>query len=309
MVRTVGGAGVIQFPWNIYYRFGHGVAAKHWDSGVYADHSLTKLQNFESWRGFNADVHEVFPQRDSWSTLLDDWWNIRARPGQKLSVAMPLWPDNATVNTSPGSNWTTFTNLLEDGDIVRLGWEMNLPSWHHAITSSNRTAWVSAYKNAHAAIKAANPNVLVCLNLNEGPSQASGVSNTQIIDDLAGYFDILAVDFYWWYGVADTDSSWSDRITRDGGLEWHLNKAKSLGVKLSVPEWGIASTATEGTGDKAFFIDKMVRWFADNAADVHHESYFNDDTNSDGHYIYPTTLNPVAAAAYKSDYSTFHTGV
>ncbi len=232
------------YPWNLFYRFGAGVApkAQGWASGVYIDHTLSKLTAFEAWRGVNVSHHSVFPTRTSWTALLNTWWMLRARPEQRLDVAVPLWPEDGNVNTDYTTQWTSFTDPLQDGDVVRLGWEANLPGWPHAITSANRTQWVARYKAAYNTIKATKPGVLVELCLNEGPSQTS-VSNTQIVTDLAGYFDIIGPDFYWWFGVTDTQSSWDARIARDGGLTWHLMQAQAAGVKLAVSEWGIASVA------------------------------------------------------------------
>lgn len=271
-----------------------------WMSGAESNQNLSSLTAFETYRGLDASHHVVYPSRDSWPAMLNNWWVLRNRPAQRLSVATPLWPTGATVSENHNAEWTQFAGLLQAGDVIRLGWECNLPNaWH--IDSSNRVAWRAAWIRAYNTIKAANPGILIELCLNEGQSQ-NDVPNDVIVSDLTGYFDLFGCDMYWWFGVTDTESSWTTRINRTHGLNWFLSTAQSLGKKMTITEWGIASIANNGTGDTAFYVNHLFAWLAQNAQSIYSECYFNDLSAG---YLVPTTQNPVAAAAYQAAVNTY----
>lgn len=277
-----------------------------WKSGVYADTDPTAEANFETWLGRQCGQFVTYVTRGTWTDMLDNWWaDDRLHPSQGLNIGIPLWPTDGNVTTDYTTQWTTFTGQLQAGDVIRLGWEMNLPvaTWYWAATSTNWTNWQACWKRAYNAIKAANPDVLVCLCLNAGASQTS-VTNSTIVTALAGYIDLLGVDFYWWYmNFGDSESSWTELIDGDGGLNWIATQAQSNGVQIDIGEWAIAPVADSGSGDGTFFINHMFRWFYANDPLLHSENYFNDTAGTA--YVYPTTQNPLASAAYESGITAF----
>lgn len=280
------------------------------DSGVFISHDEADVLAFEAWRGTLCDVHTVFATNDpgqatiDWNTMLNSWWVRRARSTQKLNLAIPLWPYSGTGNSPTANNdsyWVQLAKMLKDGDSVRMGWEMNLPGWYWHINSSNKNAWIGAWRRAYTAIKSTNPNIHVELCVNAGRSQTS-VSNQDLIDGCLDYCDILGIDFYWWwFGTGETppgETEWNYKLNQEGGLNWWLQRATARGKKVAVSEWGVAAPSHRGYGDQVFPITKYFEWFRANAEHLAHESYFNE-RGWGGFHIYPTDLNPLAATEYR----------
>ncbi len=282
-------------------------------SGLYGSYDTSWLAGYESWRGAQGDLHTVFTTNDesnnggnpvTWSVILNSWWISRVRSSQRLEVAIPLWAKSGTgssVSDNNNSYWVQLANLLQDGDVIRPGWEMNLPGWYWNINSSNKTAWFAAWQRMYTTIKATKPGIKVTLCLNQGPSQTS-VSNQEIYDNCADYCDSIGIDFYWWwFGTSERppqDAEWALKTTQDGGLDWWLPRAVAKGKSIAVPEWGIAETGSNGYGDQKYPITKYYEWFRANAADMAYESYFNE-ASWGGFKIYPNDVNPLAAAEYQ----------
>lgn len=282
-------------------------------SGVYGSYDTSWLGTYEDWRGAQGDLHTVFTTNDesnnggnpvTWSVILNSWWISRVRPSQRLEVAIPLWAKSGT-GSSPSDNnntyWVQLANMLEDGDTIRPGWEMNLPGWYWSINSGNKTQWFAAWQRMYTTIKATKPGINVTLCLSQGPSQTS-VTNQEIYDNCADYCDTIGIDFYWWwFGTSERppqDAEWALKTTQDGGLDWWLPRAIAKGKTMAVPEWGIAETGSNGYGDQKYPITKYYEWFRANAAHMAYESYFNE-ASWGGFKIYPTDINPLAADEYQ----------
>ena len=283
-------------------------------SGAYCQHNTSTLAGFENWRGAQADLHSVFTTNDpaknggslTWSTILNPWWaNRRVRPTQRLNVAIPLYPYNGPggLYDVAGSTqyWQQLANMLQPGDSVRPGWEMNLKGWYFHINQSNRNAWYASWRNMYQTIKATNPGVAVELCLNFGPSQTN-VSITDIYNNCVDYTDIISIDYYWWWfdgsEVPPGNNIWNGRLAQEGGPDWWMDRVRAKNKLFAISEWGIAAPSHRGYGDQAFPITKYYEWFRANASYLHHESYFNE-RQWGGFHIYPNDTNPIAAAEYK----------
>ena len=79
--------------------------------------------------------------------------------------------------------------------------------------------------------------------------------------------------------------------------------ARQHGKKLAVPEWGVRNKRGAGD-DNALFVDRMVAFFRENAADIAYEAYFNpfSGANAKVFSIFPESNNPKAAARYLEAY-------
>ena len=77
---------------------------------------------------------------------------------------------------------------------------------------------------------------------------------------------------------ADWDKRYMEMDAKYGspvGIGAWLAYAKSEGKKLSIAEWATANPSEGGSGDNPFFIEKMLKFFKANAADIGYECYFN----------------------------------
>lgn len=282
-------------------------------SAIYGSYDTSWLSNYENWRGAEGDLHTVFTTNDTsnnggnpvtWSVILNNWWDVRVRPSQRLQVAIPLWAQSgsgSSVSDNNNSYWVQLANMLQDGDDIRPGWEMNLSGWYWSINSGNKSAWFAAWQRMYTTIKATNPNINVTLCLNEGPSQTS-VTNQEIHDNCIDYCDTVGLDFYWWwFGTGETppgDAEWADKVSQDGGLNWWLPKVIAKGKTIAIPEWGIAEPGSNGYGDQKYPITKYYEWLRANVAHIEYESYFNE-ASWGGFRLYPNDINPLAAAEYQ----------
>ena len=88
------------------------------------------------------------------------------------------------------------------------------------------------------------------------------------------------------------------------GVGAWLAYAKSLGKKLAVSEWAVNNGPSYGGGDNPYFVEQMHKFFADNAADIAYECYYNgNNTNLGWDHLLDPLHNPKSLAAYKSSYA------
>lgn len=243
-----------------------------WTHGAYMDHNPGNISLFQTDTGKNLDAVEGFAAENDISNI--SWQAAGAKlvtdQGGKLILAVPLWASGSSVsNTS--KNTADFTalrnNLVAAGisnkTIIRLGWEMNIPFGYWTVTSTNRTAWVAAFKNAVNILRANNSGIQIAFNPNEGVSQSPAISTiATLATELTDYFEWIGIDFYNWDASMNTAAGWNTRLNESygvkGWLNWIVNDGRGKG--FAVPEWGGMASNTQS--DDTYYATQMINLFS-----------------------------------------------
>jgi len=240
-----------------------------WIHGAYLDHNPNNIALFQTDTGKNLDAVEGFSDT---SNIPEVSWQVPgAKPvtdtGGSLILSVPLWESDSTVtNTSKiTSDFTALRNNLVSAGvanrtIIRLGWEMNIPFGHWTVTSSNRTAWVAAFKNAVNTLRANNSGIQIAFNPNEGASQSpSNVDIPMLAQELSNYFEYLGLDFYNWDGSMNNAAGWTTRYREPYGIKgwlYWLTVTNNTGKGFAFPEWG--GTAQNTQSDDTYYAQQMI---------------------------------------------------
>ena len=179
---------------------------------------------------------------------------------------------------------------------IRIGWEFNGSDMAWGICNqegSGLTSWASdfvpAYRNIVTSMRSVSgANFKFVWN----PLESSNVScpGVHLENYYPGdkYVDVIALDVY--DGLGQTVSSdaarWSDLLNglnggewtaetpfpingqkfKGYGLDWVAPYAKEHGKLVSIPEWGLNTTNTNGGGgDDAYFVSHMASWIKANS--------------------------------------------
>lgn len=290
-----------------------------WSSGLFGAHTGSVAAEFGEWRnGRPVDNVVVFPSRDSWADMLETWW-YDALPSNfdperdDLVVSLPLWPDGASVdNTGSDAQWRQLAEQIaaRDPDAwVRLGWEMNIGQpW--AITNGNKAQWGDAFNRAADLMSDAAPDLRFVWNPNKGADQSCDTPSAEqcsrdVFQQVKSRVDAYAIDTYDSFPALTSDDAEDTHLNAFGNLAESLAYAKGNDKLFAVPEWGIACNtggcqwAGNAGGDNPRYIEVYLDFFAQNAADIAFESYFEEPAD----YIRSAlTINPIgpdAPAAYR----------
>lgn len=282
-----------------------------WASGAYAGAAGAA---FEAMRGAKLDVTLVYTNRLSWTDVLDPWWTTRRVGASRLEVAVPLWPVDGDIATAAtvgyDAQWRQLTNLLRNGDVIRLGWEMGLPGWHWQVTAANLTQWRSAWARAYDAIKSANPNVDVCWCVNAPTNVADVDLQSAYVD---GKVDIVGVSVYDTGPAVTSDAAWATHqdanVTAGApasfsrGIGTWLAFAKGKGARFALSGWALRVQAGQaGYGqDNPTFIRKVLSWLWANRADVEYDTYLSDAAAAVRSDLGPAGSAPNATVAYQQE--------
>jgi hypothetical protein len=284
------------------------VSGLPWSSGVWTNQDPTLTNNFVSTaRGGRAvDNVLVYTTRNTiatenapaqWKAALPATFNgVR----QDLVLALATWTsDGAFMTQSQGQAiGASVCSVDATTPIVRLDWEMNLSdgagSNGAALTAANYTAWVARFRAVATGLKAGCPGLRIDFNPNQGGDQTAGCNSGtyaapnycsrrafQAVKDLV---DIFGVDTYdSWPPVTSSGSGWNSHLTAFNRLDESRTYALANGKKWSVPEWGVACTASSACqwqgnagGDDPEYVKRYVAYFALHAGDIAYETYFDD---------------------------------
>ena len=299
-----------------------------WNSGA----SSEDASGFAAWRGHPLDVADTWDNRSSWDEIQhpDIYGGISGFAGfaGRLALGTAMLPgDGATL--ASGVSFAAcasgdydgyfqqlgrdLASLGRDDSFIRLGWEAN-GNWYawNADNAASPAEWVSCFRHEALAIKSTAPRARIDWNMNfdtKTPSQTHNPADLYPGDDVV---DVIGVDQYdnWPALISDADwdahymdSMWGPTGGPKGLGAW-LAFARSHGKPLSVPEWGIVNaTGNCGCGgDNPVFVQHMHDFFAQNAADLAYEVYFNlGNYGGDTTFlVYPSTTSPNASARYQS---------
>jgi hypothetical protein len=187
---------------------------------------------------------------------------------------------------------------LEHNIIIRMGWEFD-GDWYEW-SARNPAAFASCWRHVWQAAESVAPGIRWAWNPNRGPSHTGSPSEATYPGDQ--YVDTVGLDSYDFYPPATDASGWNEQLNGDHGLNFWLNFAKQHHKSLSIPEWGgVAGTQSEAGRDNPFYIQKMHAFFAQNAAWIGFEAYFD---TTEGYWrselMGPNPNLPKDSATYRS---------
>lgn len=287
-----------------------------WNSGVLTggNGSVTSANEFFNWRNRPGDSIMYFTGRATWTDLTWLRDDLTAWPGYRV-IALPSQPTGqSNAATAAGTNnafWIQYgLNLKNKGwddgrTIMRLNWEANGNWYSWAWQNGGPAQFVQAYKNVVNSVKVHAPKTKFIMNMNRGNNYDGTVWQTQIMDPLIGFVDIVGLDSYDHAPAQTNDSSWNSTLAQNPGLTSVATYCRAKGVKMSLDEWGPSygvSGSFTGGGDNPYYMAKMWDWINANDDVLALETEYNHvgAPSSLKHQIFPTTINPNAAAAYKS---------
>ncbi|HSU34346.1 MAG TPA: hypothetical protein VLJ88_01675, partial [Propionibacteriaceae bacterium] len=200
-----------------------------WTSGVWAAHNRQAAVDFLAWRGGSTPTNvTMFVSRETEAKAMSPWWQSGVPAGSRLSLRIPLVPDNDRDLTRPrDAMFRTIAKQAADVDphaYVCPGWEMNLGGWAWAVTPANLSAWRAAWTRCYDTMKAVAPGLLIGWNPNGGGDQTGVDVRKSFVD---GKVDFVGVDQYdCWPGVTSAANATLMR-TRPGGLDYWADFARS----------------------------------------------------------------------------------
>jgi hypothetical protein len=274
-----------------------------------------KVDAFSAMAGVLLDFVDQHPD---WGAIgeANSWWiEPHVGRGYNMCVSVPLYSGSPTTNVD--SMWsaaaTNLRNAGWDKPYWRIGVEYNLNnSWR--ATDSNASDWIAAYQRAVNAIRAVSPDSRFILCMNEGnPQSCSSSTSDNIVNTLcaSGHVDMIGPDYYDQWEPIRTTSEATSRFgttSTHGTMNYWLGRARSLGTKFAIPEWGVASgTQWSGHagGDNPFYMNYLMDWLYANRDTVEQVCYFEEPDPYLRSDITTTSTNPQARSAFQSKVSQF----
>jgi hypothetical protein len=192
---------------------------------------------------------------------------------------------------------TLAQNLVAAGfgsSYIRLGWEFNADWMGWGICNqdgSGLASWASdfvpAFQNIVTSMRSvAGANFKFIWNPIDSSNSSCAGANLENFYPGDSYVDAVALDAYDAVGAATTDDArWSDLLngvnagdwtavtpaaiggqTFPGyGLNWLAAFGKEHGKQISLPEWGLVSSGSDGGGDDTYYMTEMTDWIKANA--------------------------------------------
>ena len=273
-----------------------------WHSGVFS-HDAARTLEFEKARGRPVDVLAVFPTRDSWSTIMQDWWMspsaVPAGFSGTLAVGVPLFPDDGSmVQAAAGADvdrWEELGRLVASrypDAWIRPGWEFNIPNWPWAVTPQSAQEYKAAFRHAVTGLRRGGPGLRIVFNPNEG--RGASLPDATMAYPGDDVVDVIGIDAYDWY-PAYRGEGWQEHRSKDQGWDYWAEFARSRGKKFAVPEWGVMAGSDASGGDNPEYIEAVLAWMGEHADLMAFDAYFEE---TEEYCRCALSLNPAAQAAY-----------
>lgn len=291
-----------------------------WLSGVWLGGGTTTQDTagataWGAWRGAPVDAVTTYAQMTlGWDGMRRSEWSVRTFAGFPgvLLYGLPMMPttEGSFAEVISGARDDVFTQIGRDlathpgGAIVRIGWEAQgewMP-WH--TTAATAPSYRAAFRRIATLVKAQAPQALIDFDINcvtPLKGQRDRLDSLTLLYPGDDVVDIVGCDHYdWWAQRATGETAWAAAIRppTSPGLADVAEFARAHGNGMSIPEWGLASTARMGLGDNAFYIRAMRRFMADNADILVVENYWDDPRDVGGGLM--SGQNPASAAAYRA---------
>lgn len=292
-----------------------------WRSGCATDVSPL---NFEQYRGRKIDVRTTFWKKATWAGLrrLDGLvgpagklFPIGTGNREVVLITYYIFPDEQSPKKGGPDVWkmaargefdehheaiAAAISRYQGPFIFRVGHEWNGTSFPWGVTDPQLAPYYKDYfRRTVDILRKHNPGCMIdwcCLK------RGQATAGIQAFYPGGDWVDFVGHDRYDRYPTFPTQAAWDKsydetRLGGPAGIGAWLAYAKSEGRKLSVAEWGVVGPEVGGSGDNPVFVEKMLKFFRANAADVGFECYFN--RNLGGGWSPMLQDNPRAGATYR----------
>jgi hypothetical protein len=285
------------------------------------DMNLTDLAMLSNLVGTTYNCVLLFNDaKPDWQTWTNVWWAnppssdaawltwLNAEPGRRLIISQAMVPSDAP------SNWAVLgaegeydqyatqlaQNLVNEGmgnSIIRLGWEANNPSnYGNALPtdSSEYADWATYWDNIVTAMRAVpGADFQFDWTINQY-YQPIPLQDWYPGNNFVNIIGIDAYDSGIYQSGLTAEQRWQDLYNEPDGLAAVAAFAAEHGKPLSIPEWGLATTAVGGAGDDPTYVQGLGSFIATH--DVEYNSYFYSANSEDLVYL---TNAPLSLAAYQ----------
>lgn len=292
-----------------------------WNAGVFSGNGdPTRAAEFGRWRGRDVDAVLWFQTRSGgWGTMTQLPTNLRDFPGWRIlsMVGQPRDQNNAaTANGQNDGMWRTIAVKLKDlgfddgRTIIRLNWEANLTGNSYAWDKPDAATFVAAEKRIIDVVRAVC-GARVKFSANVSKSNLAGAYADwpdRIWKPLLGYVDIFSQDWYDHGPPQTSEASWQTAYSQNPGAARSLAFCKQHSVAFWLDEWGVSrgnpAGGWAGGGDNPWFVERMFRWFQENAVGnggvLLGETTYNDAgaPGTLNHVLFPAGSNPRASERY-----------
>jgi len=291
-----------------------------WLSGVWPGGDTitgSRADAFGAWRGTPVDAATTYPASKTWQSIHDSTWHITTYDGFAgvLSYGLPMLPtddDGDFASIIRGDHDWVYRKVAHDlvaygrgNSIVRIGWEANGDWFPWNTTAKDAERYKQAYRRIAMIIRAEAPDVIIDFDLACGTKlrgQQSRLDSLDLLYPGDDVVDLVGCDTYDWYHTSATnEGSWQKSIKPVGsvGIQDVADFARSHGKGLTVPEWGLASSAEGGEGDNPYYIKQMRTFFQANKDVLVLESYFNEPMTSIANSVWDPAQAPKSAEIYR----------
>ena len=266
--------------------------------GVSTGNDPANIIQFEKWLGRRIDFSSVFVGSASWKDFDNGVsWEIQQfnKLQNGLVMSIPLIPAEGTlVEASKGiynrhyvSAANVIANLRHDSNLyVRTGWEQN-GNWMKWVAQGREGLFIDAFRHFYSCFKEVSSRfrIVWCPNIGQ-----NNPVTTYPGDDVV---DVIGLDFYHLPQYGDPKeavAAWNYMVTREFGLQWHLEFSRTHAKVMAYPEWGVQSDHFDA------YIFSMAEWCL--TSNVEFQAYW--ESNSD----YPGALSggqyPSTGKAFKA---------
>lgn len=283
-----------------------------WASGCFSEPD----KFVASYRGRPLDMLNVYMAKQDWGNIASAGGigNYLAGRSETIMISYPLFPENYNPKKQGVGLWqraaagefdqyhaSSATNLARFGRkfVFRIGWEWNnnaMPWACHDIRYA--ASYIKYFQRIVKILRAKNTSSLI-----DWSCDKEGRTNADVRRWYPGssHVDFIGCNSYDFWPALVNESVWnadlnSLRYGGPRGMNAWLNYAKANGKPLSVGEWGLTTGKPHGGGDNPFFIEKMLRFFHDNARYIGYECIFNRNTSS---FLHDFSSNPKSGAMYR----------
>jgi hypothetical protein len=280
-----------------------------WCNAVFDN--TTSTSKFDAFQAMTGQLVDMFDGHPEWEDIDGSSWWYEAHIGRAENIMMSVPMYHNSVTTSTITKWTTIATALKhagwDAPYFRLGIEYNLSNSARA-TDSNFSSWKARFAEAATALRAVVPKcrIVLCPNEGHGDGELSYANTLAMAVDLVDYYDIIGPDYYDQWEPIYTTSEAENRfgsLTTFGTMNYWLGKARLLGKKFAIPEWGVSSGTQwepHAGGDNPFYIGYLMDWVAANVPDIEMICYFEEDAGYLESDITTNETNPQARAKYQA---------
>lgn len=290
-----------------------------WESGVWLGGALDAktAQAFGRWRGRPVDVLTAYPAYATWEELATSEWHVATWDGldAKLGYGLPLLPSDEAATlaeVAAGDHddvWRSIARILVRHDrghgYVRIGLEANGTWFPWGATAKTAEDFKAAFRHVAQVMGAVAPRLEFVFDISCGVP-LTGAEEDRMAplerlypgDDVV---DVVGCDHYDSWSLAATDESgWEKSQKPPGGpgLPEVADFARAHGKSFAVPEWGLTSRASHGSGDNPYFIERMFAFFYAQRDVLAFEAYF-DEPGALESSIFQEPQNPKSAEVYR----------